>query len=98
MSLAAAIGLVAGEAGLLPLLLHTGDDPATRFQSAWIGTVLHLGLAVMLSVLVLLLLKPGMPFVYWLLGMYWLTLICLCTVMVGVFRSTSPVKPPVAVQ
>ena len=98
MLLAAAIGLISGEAGLLPLLLHQGDDPAGRFQSAWIGTVLHLGLAVMLSALVLLMLKPGTVFVYWLLGMYWLTLICLCTVMVRVFRSPAMGKSSAAVR
>ena len=90
MLIAAAIGLVASEIALLPTLLRPRKNPADEFQQAFLGTVLHLGLAAVLGAVAVFVLKPGDSFVYWLLGLYWITLIGLCVVFVGILRAHAP--------
>ena len=91
MLIASGICLFAAEMGLLPLLRHRNAPPATTFQAAFIGSVLHLGVTAVLAIVVMLSLKPGTSFVFWLLAMYWLTLIGLCTLFVKKLRT--PVRP-----
>ena len=84
---AAGIVVVATELALLPVVLNKSKKPADVFFKAFIGTVLHLGLSVILGAVGILGFKLGSVFVYWLLGAYWITLIGLCMVFVRLLRS-----------
>ena len=84
---AAAIALVASELAVAPIVFNKSKDPANVFLKALMGTVLHLGLSVVMGAVGVFVLKLGSVFVYWLLGAYWITLIGLCTVFIRVLRS-----------
>jgi len=75
---AALVCLFAGELAGAPLLLNRGVDQATMAQSALVGTVIHLFVCIAVAAVVLLGHLPlGPSFVYWLLVLYWVTLIAL---------------------
>jgi hypothetical protein len=86
-SLAAGIGLIASIAGLLPLHLRTDRTHIALFQSAWIGSILHMAISAALGVAGIYFLKLTTPFAVWLLVMYWITLIGLCTAFVKTMRT-----------
>jgi hypothetical protein len=86
-SLAAGIGLAGSIAGLLPIQFRADRTPVGLFQSAWVGSVLHMGVSAVLGIIALLVLKLSTPFVIWLLVMYWITLIGLCVALVKTLRS-----------
>jgi hypothetical protein len=79
--LAVAVCLIAGIGGAVPLLLNTNRSQATIAQAALIGTAVHLFACAALGGGMILLKPFGLQpaFVYWLLGLYWLTLIALAT-------------------
>src|SRR5581483_5060681 len=75
---AALVCLFPGELAGAPLLLNRGVDQATMAQSALVGTVIHLFVCIAVAAVVLLGHLPlGPSFVYWLLVLYWVTLIAL---------------------
>jgi len=84
---AAGVGLVASETALLPIVFKRNAPPVEMFQRAFIGTVLHLGLAAILGTTAVFTLRLGNNFVFWLLGSYWITLTGLCMVFVRVLRA-----------
>jgi hypothetical protein len=90
-AIAAVIGTFAIIAGLLPVRFAADRTAVGLFQSAWIGSILHLTVFLALSGTVIFtrssLGKPPTAFVMWLLGMYWLTLAGLCITLVRVMRS-----------
>jgi hypothetical protein len=86
-AMAAGVGLVAAIGGLLPLQLNSDRSAVNLFQSAWIGSILHLTAFLAFGALVIFTLKPPTAFVVWLLAMYWLTLLGLCAVMVRTMRT-----------
>ena len=57
------------------------------FQAGFAGTVIHLMLAALLAAVVMFGWKTGNAFAYWLLGMYWLSLLGLCWVIVKRLRA-----------
>jgi hypothetical protein len=83
---AAGIALVASELAVIPIVFNKSKDPGDVFLKALVGTVLHLGLSVVMGAVGIFALKLGSVFVYWLLGAYWITLIGLCIVFVRLFR------------
>jgi hypothetical protein len=89
--LAGAIGLIAAITGLLPLQLRADRSAVALFQSAWIGSILHMAIAAALGMGAIYFLKLSTPFVVWLLAMYWMTLIGLCVVLVKAMRASGPV-------
>jgi hypothetical protein len=92
MLVACGICLLAAAMGMIPIARQPKEaSAAALFQSAFLGSVLHLAGAVAFAALVLFWRKPGTPFIYWLLVMYWLTLIGLCAVFVK--RLRTPAKP-----
>jgi hypothetical protein len=95
VALAAAIALVAACAGAAPIAFRRGvaADIGGIFQACFLGTVLHLATAVVLTVVVLLTLRPGNAFVYWMLVMYWLTLGGLCAIFVRTLRKPTSGAP-----
>jgi hypothetical protein len=86
---AAGICLIAAEVGIIPLLRIRHRVAIALFQAAFLGTVLHLTLEVLLGGIVLFWLKPSSAFIYWLLASYWLTLLGLCAVFVRALRATA---------
>lgn len=86
MVMAAGVCLLAAETGVIPLVWQRTAQPAVLFQAGFAGTVLHLAMAALLGAATLFCLKPGPAFVYWLLAMYWVTLIALCVVIVKRLR------------
>jgi hypothetical protein len=91
-ALAAAIGLIAVAVGLLPIHFRRDRTPVTMFQSAWIGSILHMGLALALGVGGICFFKLSTPFVLWLLAIYWITLIGLCVALVKTLRTIGPTQ------
>ena len=69
----------AGMLGLLPLIRGGGRDLTGVLQRALIGTVLHLFSATALAgaAIALHIVEARLPFVFWLLGGYWISLIAL---------------------
>jgi hypothetical protein len=95
MLLAVGACFVASELALVPTLLTRGAEQPAVAQAGLLGTVIHL-LACSVFGGALLLLKPlsiDGTMVYWLLGMYWVTLIVLSTLFVRVLRSAPPAQP-----
>ena len=84
---AAGIALIASEMAVLPTVLNKSKQPADVFMKAFGGTVVHLGLAVIMGAIGILGLKLGNVFVYWLIGAYWITLIGLCAIFIRVLRT-----------
>jgi hypothetical protein len=76
---AAAVAATAATIGILPILRTRQTDPAGIIQLALIGTVLHiLGTIVLAGALIAAHIETvNGPFVYWLLGAYWISLIIL---------------------
>jgi hypothetical protein len=73
---AAVIAAVAGTLGILPILRTRQKDAVTIVQRALVGTVLHLLATAVLAVALVAshLVNPRGPFVFWLLGAYWISL------------------------
>lgn len=89
MLLAAGVAVIASEVAVVPFVLNHDPSPAAVFQQSFLGTILHLSLCAGAGIAVMFILKPGAPFVYWLLAMYWVTLVGLCTVFIRALRATS---------
>ena len=78
MIAAAVACLLAGELAATPMLSARQASQAAVAQAALIGTVVHLFVCVVIAGVVILGHLPlGQSFVYWLLGLYWATLIAL---------------------
>jgi hypothetical protein len=86
MLLACGICLVASEAAIVPALLNR-KPLAALVQATFLGTVIHLGFTGILGLVTLFALDPGTSFVYWLLGMYWLTLLTTSAVFIKLVRT-----------
>ena len=93
MLMAAGVCGIASEVSVLPFALNVDPSAAAVFQQSFLGTVLHLALCAAAGVAVVFLAAPGAAFVYWLLAMYWVTLIGLCSVFIGALRKTSKPAP-----
>ncbi len=86
---AAAVCVTVAELALVPSMLNTQTGPAAVFQAAFLGTVIHLGFVAAVSGAVVFTLKPHTSFVYWVLLMYWVTLIGLCVGFIRAVRSSA---------
>ena len=84
------IATLAAMAADLPFLLQNLRSPVATFQSAWIGSILHMTGFLVLGAVVVFMNKPPTAFVIWLLVAYWVTLAGLAAVMVRVMRSAAP--------
>jgi hypothetical protein len=91
LMLAAGICLVASEVAMVPAIRNRHKASPALPQAALMGMLLHLLIAAGLSVGVMLIGHPSFAFVWWLLAMFWLTLIVQCVVFVKVLHA--PVKP-----
>ena len=88
MLAAAGTCLIAGELAAVPMLLSRNESQASVMQAALVGTTVHLLVSIVIAGVVLLGHLPlGESYVYWLLGLYWVTLIALVIVFVKAVRS-----------
>jgi hypothetical protein len=87
--LAAAVAVVAAEAGMIPAILLRRNDPSIRAQAALGGTVMHMLLTILMAsaVMVAKVVEPSAPFVLWLTAAYWLSLVLLVR---GLIRLAAP--------
>ena len=92
-AIAVSIGIIAIVAGLLPVRLAADRSAINLFQSAWIGSILHLTVFLGFGIAILYATKPSSAFVIWLLAMYWVTLIGLCSVMIKTLRTAAQHMP-----
>jgi len=93
LTAAAGVALVAGEAALIPMLLARHSTQAAVAQAALIATMIHL-FAFVVAMAVILFGKIGLSpaFSYWLIAMYFATLIALVSALVRQMK-TAPAAP-----
>src|SRR4051794_33372682 len=100
MMFAAGAALVAGLLGAVPMVLTRGASQAAVAQAGLLGTVLHLLTCTMVGggLLMIRSLRLDAGYVFWLLGLYWLTLIAVATGYVHAVKSaphaTHTTPPP----
>ncbi len=88
MIAAALTCLIAGELAGMPLMLTRGADQAAVAQAALVGTVVHMFVSIgVAGVVILGHIGLGQSFIYWLLGLYWVTLIALVIAFAKAVRS-----------
>ena len=88
MLAAAVTCLIAGEVATAPMLLTRHASQATVSQAALVGTVVHLFISIAIAAVVILGHLPlGQSYLYWLLGLYWATLIALVVGFVKAVRA-----------
>ena len=73
--------------GVFPIVRLSHPSPATGFQAAFLGSVIHLALCLAGAFTIILLRRPSDAFVYWMLVLYWLTLSGMCGVFVSRLRT-----------
>jgi hypothetical protein len=89
-AMAAPISVIAMIVALLPLRFAVDRSAVNLFQSAWIGSIVHMAIFVIAGGAIIFSLAPSSAFVIWLLAFYWITLIGLCFVMIKTLRSAAP--------
>jgi hypothetical protein len=87
MALAAGVCVLALLAGVAPISFAGGATLITMFQTALIGSVLHMGTCLALAFAAVVGLHRGDVFVYWMLAFYWLTLMELVMIFVARMRA-----------
>jgi hypothetical protein len=92
MLAAAIIALLATAASAVPLFLSRGADQATSSQAGLLATATHLFIAIVLAGVMILALRVGQSFTYWLLAFYFPTLIGVAFASVRLINS-APLRP-----
>ncbi len=92
LMLAAVVFVIASQTALTPMLFSRRRTAMALTQAALIGLVLHLILAMALSVAILLTTKPSTAFAYWSLLFYWTTLCGLAFVFIRAVRTATPAQ------
>jgi hypothetical protein len=87
MALAAGACVLALLAGVGPIAFAGGANMVTMFQTALVGSVLHMVTCAVLAVAAVAGLHGGNVFVYWMLAFYWLTLVELVAIFVARMRA-----------
>ena len=89
MMLAAVVCCLAAMVGAVPMVLSRGATQQSVAQAALVGTLLHLLGCTVLGGGAMLVrsLRLDAAYVYWLLGLYWLTLIVLAAGYVRAVKS-----------
>ena len=87
--------LVAGELAGVPLVLARGENQAGIAQAALVGTVVHMFVSIAVAAVVVFAhLGLAGTFLYWLMAMYFATLIALVIAFTNAVR-TAPIARPV---
>ncbi len=90
MITAAVIAALACGAALVPMWLTRGADQTAVVQAGLVATVAHLFATVALAAAAILKFKAGQPFAYWMMAMYWLTLVVVVIATVRELKSAAP--------
>ena len=94
MMIAGITCLVAGALASLPIILTRGASQIAVVQAALLGTIVHLFVCIITAtVLALAKLVAPQPYLYWILGFYWMTLMAL---VIGFARAVRSAPPGVA--
>jgi hypothetical protein len=75
--------------GTMPLVLRFENSVSATTQTALLGSVIFLMAAVALTAIVMFVFKPGIGFVVWMCGFFWLTLIGQALTAIRALRSAS---------
>lgn len=86
--IAAGVCLISVEVAVLPLARRRNGKPDALFQAGFLGTVLHLLLAAALAGVVLFGFNTSNAFAYWMLALYWMSLMGLCWVIARQMRGS----------
>lgn len=88
MIAAALICLIASEAAMIPVIRMRGASQAAIAQAALVGTVIHLFVSCGLGGGVIITKAFGLSpsFVYWLVGLYWVTLVVVVVGLIGAVK------------
>jgi hypothetical protein len=89
--IAGGLCLLASTLGVLPIVRITQPTPASEFQAAFLGSILHMVLCLGGACAVIWLLHTSTAFVYWMIALYWLTLFGMCGIFVS--RLRMPARP-----
>lgn len=85
--------LIAGGGATVPMLLARHADQGVVSQAALVGTIVQLFASIgIASVAVMGHVPLGPAFLYWLLGLYWITLIGLVIAFIRCVRSAPPMS------
>ena len=96
---ALAVGIALAASGFAVGVLALGrlqpPTPAGPTQSALLAMVTHLAVTLILSLVLLMAAGPDkVPFAYWVLGLFWVTLLGVAGVCVRTVRATPPGPRP----
>jgi hypothetical protein len=95
--MALVVFMLASQAALVPLVFRQGGTAMALTQAALVGMVMHLLVAIGLSVGVMLIGKTDAGFAYWTLAFYWATLLGLAIIFIravrGVTRAATSTRP-----
>ncbi len=86
---AAGIGLVASEVAVALAVTQRGADTVQMAQAALMALAAQLLLSLALSAVMMLCHFVGPAFVWWMLVMFWVTLLGVCTVLVRAVRAAA---------
>ncbi len=80
---------IAGAVAIIPLIIARGGAQAAIAQAALVATVLHLFVCLVIAAAFILVpaIRLGQAYVYWLLPMYWVTLVVLVIMLVRTVRA-----------
>ena len=92
------ITLASGHIAMLPIWMMRKSAPVVLFQAAFVGTVLHLFITLVVgaAVYALRLVGDRGMFLFLLLGFYWFSLIFVIGAMIRLFRRLFPQPAPAA--
>jgi hypothetical protein len=93
LAVAAAVSMIATEAAASLLLGVRRSEQATVVQVGLAATVMHmiLTLALALAVRVLGFAPQHIPFLFWLLAFYWISLLILVRAVIAAIRRAAPI-------
>ena len=92
LMIAGVVAVIASFAGAVPLILARGSDQIAASQAGLVATMAHLMIGIALAAVMILKLKAGLPFTYWLLAFYGSTLIVVAVESIRLVKA-APAAP-----
>jgi hypothetical protein len=91
MMFAAVVCLIASVGAMIPIIRTRGASQASVVQSALVGTMIHLFVCCGLGGALIITKAFGLTnaFAYWLLGLYWVTLIVVVVGLIGAIKAAN---------
>jgi len=92
MILAGGACLIASELALLPLIIVRGKDQLAVSQAGLVGTMLHLMCIAIIAGVLLVKMHAGTPFVFWLFGFYFASLVVVVASFIAAVKKAPPTR------